>query len=229
MNKRFPIAGLLTVFSACSEPAERAPAADVLARVDGVEITASQLDDALAILYPGANRPENARRKALQRLIDFELLVKEAKARGLDADLKVTTTVERARRDLLLAELYNRNILKRVTKVSAEEAREYFDRNRFGEERRLSRILVSSATAAQRIRRRLDDGEDFALIASEVSLDPKSAAEGGDLGWLSPLSTRYHLLRRSVLFASAGRGRRSDSGQGGILLFQGDGRAQAAV
>ena len=198
MNKRFPIAGFLTVFFACSEPAERAPAADVLARVYGVEITASQLDDALDILYPGAYRPENARRKALQRLIDFELLVKEAKARGLKADLKVTTTVERARRDLLLAELYNRNILKRVTRVSAEEAREYFDRNRFGEERRLSRILVSSAAAAQRIRRRLDDGEDFALIASEVSLDPKSAAEGGDLGWLSPLNTRYHLLRRNV-------------------------------
>ena len=41
-------------------------------------------------------------------------------------------------------------------------------------------------------------GLGCALIASEVSLDPKSAAEGGDLGWLSPLSTRYHLLRRSV-------------------------------
>ena len=41
-------------------------------------------------------------------------------------------------------------------------------------------------------------GLGCALIASEVSLDPKSAAEGGDLGWLSPLSTRYHLLRRNV-------------------------------
>jgi peptidyl-prolyl cis-trans isomerase C len=198
MSKRFVIGGLITVLAACAEQAERAPAADVLARVYGVEITAHQLDEALEILYPGTNRPDNARRRSLQRLIDFELLVKEAKARGLDNDIQVTTIVELTKRDLLLAELYNRDILKRVTKVSTEEARQYFEGNRFGEERRLSRILVPSSMAAQRIRRRLDDGEDFAVIASEVSLDPKTAAEGGDLGWLSPLSTRYHLLRRNV-------------------------------
>ena len=198
INRPFIIGGLLTVLAACAEQADKAPAANVLARVYDVDVTAQQLDDALEILYPGTNRPADARRRSLQRLIDFELLVKEAKARGLDADIKVTTIVELTKRDLLVAELYNRDILKRVTKVSTEEAREYFERNHFAEERRVSRILVSSANAAQRIRRRLDDGEDFALIASEVSLDPKSAAEGGDLGWLSPLSTRYHLLRRSV-------------------------------
>ena len=96
MNERLAIAGLITVFAACSEPPEEAPAADVLARVDGVEITTRQLDDALEILYPGADRPQNAPRQTLQRLIDFELLVKEAKARGLDADMKVTTAVDQS-------------------------------------------------------------------------------------------------------------------------------------
>ena len=190
--------GCLVVLAACEKRADLEVSADVVARVYGVDITSRQLKDALEILYAGDPRSEGAARRALQRLIDFELLVREARALGLASDPRVTAIVELAERELLLEELYDRNILKLVTRVTSEEARDYFERNRFGEERRLSRILVRSAMAAQRIRERLDAGEDFALIAGEVSLDPKAAAEGGDVGWMSPLTLRYHLLRRSV-------------------------------
>jgi len=194
---RFPVLMICLVNIAACEDTADLPDADVVARVYGTEITKRQLTNALEILYP-SERPEGAARKALQRLIDFEILVKEARSRGFENDLQVTTVLDLTERALLLEELHSRNILKRVTKVSDEEAREYFEVNRIGEERRLSRILVSTSEEARQIRQRLDAGEDFAMIASEVSLDPKSAAEGGDLGWLSPLTLRYHLLRRSV-------------------------------
>ena len=202
---RIVVIACLVVIAACEKRADLPASTDVVARVFDVDITSRQLEDALEILYPGATRSEGAARRSLQRLIDFELLVREARALSLASDPQVKIIVELAERKLLLEELYHRNILKPVTKVTDEEARAYFERNRFGEERRLSRILVRSATAAQRIRARLDAGEDFALIASEVSLDPKSAAEGGDLGWMSPLDLRYHLLRRSVFSIPVGQ------------------------
>jgi peptidyl-prolyl cis-trans isomerase SurA len=42
---------------------------------------------------------------------------------------------------------------------------------------------------ARGIRERIVGGDDFATVAEAVSEDPASAAEGGDLGWLSPGDT----------------------------------------
>ncbi len=42
---------------------------------------------------------------------------------------------------------------------------------------------------ARGIRDRIVGGDDFATVAEAVSEDPASAAEGGDLGWLSPGDT----------------------------------------
>ena len=38
----------------------------------------------------------------------------------------------------------------------------------------------------EKIRERIQSGEDFAAIASVTSQDPGSAAQGGDLGWNGP-------------------------------------------
>ena len=39
------------------------------------------------------------------------------------------------------------------------------------------------------IRTQIESGDDFATVARAVSEDPQSAADGGDLGWLSPGDT----------------------------------------
>ena len=43
-------------------------------------------------------------------------------------------------------------------------------------------ILVETEDEAADVKARLDSGEDFAAVAGEVSVDPGSAASGGDLG-----------------------------------------------
>jgi len=43
-------------------------------------------------------------------------------------------------------------------------------------------ILVATADEAKKVKARLDAGEDFAKVASEVSTDPGSKDKGGDLG-----------------------------------------------
>jgi hypothetical protein len=47
-------------------------------------------------------------------------------------------------------------------------------------------IQTDSQEEAIAARERIEDGEDFALVAPEVSTDPGSVESGGDLGWITP-------------------------------------------
>ena len=44
-------------------------------------------------------------------------------------------------------------------------------------------ILVPDETAAAAVQERLKNGESFEALAAELSIDPGSKAQGGDLGW----------------------------------------------
>ncbi|HUS70347.1 MAG TPA: peptidylprolyl isomerase [Anaerolineae bacterium] len=49
---------------------------------------------------------------------------------------------------------------------------------------RVRHILLDTEEEAQAVLQRLEDGEDFAALATEVSTDTVSAEMGGDLGWI---------------------------------------------
>ena len=57
----------------------------------------------------------------------------------------------------------------------------------------LSHIQLDTQEEAQAALQRLDAGEEFALVASEVSTDTFTAANGGEVGWLleGDLASRY--------------------------------------
>jgi peptidyl-prolyl cis-trans isomerase C len=53
------------------------------------------------------------------------------------------------------------------------------------EEARARHILVETEDEAKAVAKRVKGGEDFAKVAGEVSKDPGSGKEGGDLGWFT--------------------------------------------
>jgi hypothetical protein len=53
-----------------------------------------------------------------------------------------------------------------------------------GEQRRVSHLLCKTREAAEAAMKRIQDGEPFDAVASEVSVDPSVAVNRGDLGWI---------------------------------------------
>ncbi len=97
--------------------------------------------------------------------------------------------------------LLPRELADESVTVSEQELQEYYDQEsavgRFGgsEERRARHILISvdddtddaaALAAAEAVLARIESGEDFAALAAELSDDPGSKAQGGDLGFADP-------------------------------------------
>jgi len=82
-----------------------------------------------------------------------------------------------------------RRILAPTVKPSDEEIRRYFDEHRddFGEPEQVKarHILLATEEEARAVADDLRSGADFAALAKEKSIDPGSAANGGDLGFIA--------------------------------------------
>ncbi|MFF2448472.1 peptidylprolyl isomerase [Neobacillus sp. NPDC058068] len=71
-------------------------------------------------------------------------------------------------------------------KVSDKEIKDYYEQNKDQyTEVRTSHILVDKESTAKEIEQELKKGTDFAELAKKQSTDKVTAAEGGDLGYLS--------------------------------------------
>ncbi len=116
---------------------------------------------------------------------------------------------EELRRRLTVGKLLNKEVLSRV-QITEARMREYYERNRAAfsvpeQQLHLAQILVTSGVDSpvpnlrnddatdgasarrkiQRIRERLEAGEDFRQLAADYSEDRIYAATGGDMGFIS--------------------------------------------
>ncbi len=177
---------LLAALGACSDkPADSSKA---LAIINGKEITTSEFDLRWSQVPEYARKTyagTDGRKKFLEELITRELLLQEAKKRGLDRDRSLAERVERFKERSVLDVLMREEVDARVT-VTVEEIKAYYAANPGSftapDEMRASHILVKSEEEAMDVKKRLDDGEDFAALARKVSLDLATRFKGGDLG-----------------------------------------------
>ena len=123
----------------------------------------------------------------LDQMISEKLLIQEAKNKGLEEDKDVLEQIKKITEQILVQTLIEREILDKV-KVSNEEVAEYYEENKNDfiekEQVHLGNILVETKEEAQDILEQLKAEGDFSEIAKEKSTGP-SAAQGGDLGYLS--------------------------------------------
>jgi peptidyl-prolyl cis-trans isomerase C len=165
-----------------------AAAADdpVVARVNGRDITQSDLDFAASDLGPRlASFSAQERKKVLlQYLIESELIAGAGRTDNLDKAETFPGRMKYYERRALRDAYFDRKVYDAVTEA---EAKKIYD-EKIGQvkpeqEVHARHILVESEAEAKDVAERLKKGEDFATLAKEKSKDP--GAEDGDLGFFT--------------------------------------------
>jgi peptidyl-prolyl cis-trans isomerase C len=160
----------------------------VIARANGVEITEGDLaiaGDDPALQIPGV--PDAQKRDLLiGYLVDLKLGAQAAAAAKVGDSPEFARKLAYARDKALLDDYLDQESKKAVT---PEAARKLYDETVKGiapeTEVRARHVLVETEDEAKKAYGRVKGGEDFAKVASELSKDPGSKTDGGDLGFFT--------------------------------------------
>lgn len=98
-------------------------------------------------------------------------------------------------RTQLVASMVYDEVTKDV-KATSEEIKSYYDSHMLDYTEKPNRvhvahILVKTEEEAKKVKERLDNGEDFAKVAKEVSIDTVANENGGDLGFINYNDPNY--------------------------------------
>ena len=168
--------------------AQKVDSADkVVARVNGQDITESEL---LEFIKPFGQQAmmlygtEQGRKMILDDVITMRLYAIDGEAQKLDETPEFQAQLAAARR-AMLAQASMRKAIDGLT-VSDDEAQKFYTENQklFVQQERVHarHILVSGDENLAKVQEALKSGKSFDAVAKEYSIDPGSAANGGDLG-----------------------------------------------
>ncbi len=181
------VTGCLAVALLAVLPARAQDANPVLAKVNGVEIRASDVALAEEELGPSLAQMDPATKKdnVLSFLIDMKIVAKAAEDKKVEnnEDFKKRLAFTRARllMDSLLASEGKAGTTEEAMKKVYEDASKQIT----GElEVHARHILVETEDEAKAVAEELKKGADFAELAKKKSKDP-GASDGGDLGFFT--------------------------------------------
>ena len=166
---------------------EQAPANPVVAQVGDEPIYKQDVEELIASLGPGLRSKERgdaARRDYLQSLIDQKLLVRAARARGLDKTQTFDEQLAARFREKVINTYQARTVYTRI-EITDEKMRQRFDQGQYQREKSLSRLVVDSLEDAREIRRQIAQGVALDSLAKAYSRDGRTPPRGGHLGYLN--------------------------------------------
>ena len=192
MNSRVALLtaiALAILLTACGEKKDK-PATQTAVKVNKEEITVHQINAVLQQqrgLKP--EQADEAGRRALERLIDQELVVQKAAEQKVDRDPRVVQAVEAARREIV-ARAYAEKIGEGATKPAPAEIKKYYDDNpSLFKERRVYQLqeLAIEATPGQvdALRGRLQSAKNINefveyLKANKITYSANQAVRGAE-------------------------------------------------
>ena len=177
------------------------PPKDILARVGDYIITISEFEEKLNAIPPQYRqrfKSEEQKVKFLERLVETTLFSLEARAEKIDREKTIESRIQDAMDNILAREYIKRNVQDKIT-VSDEEIKKYYETHlkefTRPEQVKAQHILIrvgpeanpeewaEAEKKASRLKKKLDNGADFATLAKEESDDQKSKNKGGNLGF----------------------------------------------
>ena len=162
---------------------------EILARIGDKVITSNEYREEITMLPANYKGIANLHKdQFLESLISKHLLLQEAKRKNLQNNEDVKKLFKRAKEEIMIQELINREITN-IAEVSDSEIEEYYHENQndYTEPAKIraSHILVDSEVVAIKILEDLKRGADFAELAKEYSLDIPTKDKGGELGYFA--------------------------------------------
>jgi peptidyl-prolyl cis-trans isomerase C len=163
----------------------------VLAIVNARPVTLEELDYRWAELPPSTQaryRREGGKRRFLDELITRELLLQEARRRGLDQSLSIRQRLARQKEQLMLEELTKEigSEADARDEMTEQELELYYVAHAVAllanEQIRLAQIVVPTVEQAKDLKQQLEQGADFGKLAQQFSTDTATKNKGGDLG-----------------------------------------------
>jgi foldase protein PrsA len=124
-------------------------------------------------------------------------------AEEFDAALKAQGFTEESFKSMYLSQLRDQQIQQKISdsltknvKITDKQIEDYYKANqdKYTEQTNkmhLAHILVKTKAEAEKVKARLDKGEDFSKVAKEVSQDTATKDKGGDLGTISYDDSNY--------------------------------------
>jgi len=181
-----------------------AVAADVVAKIGGTEVTASEVRSYVETL-PASDQAALAKDPALlsqvvRTYLARQAVLKEAQTKKFDQQPAVKSQLERVR-DEAVTELYLQSVSRPPESFPTDaEVQAAYDQNRKSFEvprqYQLAQVFISAPRgdreAEERgkkkldeVTRRLKQKTDFATVAKELSDERDGARRGGEIGWLA--------------------------------------------
>ncbi|HJP32863.1 MAG TPA: peptidyl-prolyl cis-trans isomerase [Candidatus Latescibacteria bacterium] len=187
--RAYCVSGLLLVM--CSSPQDSTVAEVGTHRISSAAFR-SYIENLPSGLRPSKNADE-ARHHHLQVLIDRHLLLMEAEALGLDTLTSVRTVVREAV-EARVAGLYRSGEIGSRVIVEDAEIQRHFELEGYDRERKFHAILVTSLAAIDSVVAELKAGTPFAEVARSRSINSRSSAQGGELGFMGrDRAPRFHV------------------------------------
>lgn len=160
--------------------------------VNGEKISNSEVQRIWDGLFPGDEPAppidqfgEAIKGNVVRGIVSERLMLKDAEAGKLEERRDVKKKLEAARRQILVQE----HLKVRNVNIPEKAIKEKYDamvaKMKGNQQAHASHILVESEEEAKEIKKLLDDGADFALMAKRRSADVGSSAGGGDLGFFA--------------------------------------------
>ncbi len=172
----------MLICAACGPSAE-----DIVAEAGAARITlgtAQKFTDGLDSALHSKKSGMAARREYVESLILEEVLVVEARARGMHENAEFQEDAERRFRKRA-TNAYHRDRLMPALQITDQDIRAQFLLLEYDKGKELSRLLVRTLEEAQLLHSRLASGARFDSLAQIHSLDQKSAPRGGLVGVLN--------------------------------------------
>jgi peptidyl-prolyl cis-trans isomerase C len=187
MLKLSRLAALLVAGALVSAPVLAADKGKVAVTVNGQAVPQSVYDAFVAEQRAqGAPDTDELKNAVKEELIRREILVQEAKKKGLDKQADLQGQIELAKQAVLIRAFLTDYV--RSHPISDERLKAEYEgiKSNLGNTEYKSRhVLVETEDEAKAIIAKLKKGEKFADLAKQ-SKDPGSKDKGGELGWSSP-------------------------------------------